>query len=115
MTLLRRPEPGGGGKGDRHQQRAQPQDEQEVDQVGADDVADRERGAPVACRVDPDGELGELVPIETTVRPTSIGGIPSLAARPVPRRTRTSAPASKAASPPTTSSTATSYPRCDDP
>jgi hypothetical protein len=44
-------------EGDRLEQRGQTQDEQQVDQVRADDVADRERRASTACRIDADRQL----------------------------------------------------------
>ena len=44
---------------DGHEQRREAQDEQQIDQVGADDVADRERRASAACRIDADRQLGK--------------------------------------------------------
>jgi hypothetical protein len=47
---------------DRQDQRAEAEDEEDVDQVGADDVADGQTRAPLADGVDADGQLGQARP-----------------------------------------------------
>lgn len=85
--------------GQRQYQCAEAEHEQHVDDVRAGDVADRKRTAALRRGNDTHGKFGMLVPIDTTVRPTTIGLIPSRDAALALPLTITSAPTTRAPKP----------------
>jgi hypothetical protein len=77
-------------QGQWQEQRAQPENEKNVGCIGTGNVAHRQRSAAHKCC--PTASSGMLVPIDTTLRPINIGGIPIKAATLVPARMSISAP-----------------------
>ena len=87
-------------EGNRPDHCAETQDEQDVDQGGADYVADRQTRAPLPNGVDADSQLRQTRPErDDREGPTTMGLTPRSEASAAPPRTSRSAPTSSPASP----------------